>query len=318
VTGDYRHSTMADTSYTIRNYRPDDFDKYVLLCRDSNQLGPSGHSVSPEIADAWLNWPYYSPQKDLFLVEKNGEIVGGLDLRPEPDINRIILRCWIKPENRQKGLAEQLFSQALFRVKELGTRYIHVNISEDNDIARIVLTKFGFKPVRSYLEMKIDITRLDRLEIEKASSECRCIEHGEENELTRLQNRAFAGQWGYNPNTTEMITYYTRLGGFSPEQVIFVCDEEKIVGFCWVELVPSVDISGKQEGLIHMLGADPDYQGKGIGRTALMAGLAYLVKKGIKTASLSVDSTNRSACNLYRSIGFERQARNLWYEKEVN
>ena len=121
-----------------------------------------------------------------------------------------------------------------------------------------------------------------------------------------------------NPNTTETITYYTRLGGFSPEKLIFVCHEEKIVGYCWVEIVPSVDNDSEQEGIIHMLGADPDYQGKGIGRKALMAGLAYLMKKCVKTASLSVDSKNRSACNLYRSIGFERRARNLWYEREVN
>jgi mycothiol synthase len=84
-----------------------------------------------------------------------------------------------------------------------------------------------------------------------------------------------------------------------------------------VELVPSNDSDGEQQGLIHMLGADPDYQGRGIGRKVLMAGLAYLMKKGVKTASLSVDSSNRSACNLYRSIGFVRQSRNLWYEREV-
>ena len=309
---------MTDTSYTIRNYRPSDFDQYVLLCRESNELGPSGHPVVPEIAAAWLNWPYYSPEKDLFLAELNGEIVGGLDLRPEPDINRVILRCWVRPEHRKKGLAKQLFSRALTRIQELNARFIHVNISEENKVAGIVLEKSGFKPVRSYLEMKIDISKMDRLEVEKAAGECRCIEHGEEIELTRIQNRAFKGQWGYNPNTTETITYYTRLGGFSPEQVIFVCDEEKIVGYCWAEIVPSSDNDSEQEGIIHMLGADPDYQGKGIGRKALMAGLAYLMKKGVKTASLSVDSKNRSACNLYRSIGFTQQAKNLWYEKEVN
>lgn len=308
---------MTDTSYVIRNYRPADFDKYVLLCRESNELGPSGHLVSAEVATAWLGWPYYSPEKDLFLAELNGEIVGGLDLRPEPDIDRVILRCWIKPGHRRQGLAKRLFSQALLRIRELGIRYIHVNVQEKNDIARKVLEKSGFKHVRTYFDMKIDIVRLDKVEADKAANDCRCFKSGEEAELTRLQNRAFEGQWGYNPNTPEMISYYTRLGGFSPEQVTLICEDEKIVGYCWVELVPSADASGEQQGLIHMLGADPDYQGRGIGRKALMAGLAYLMNKGVKTASLSVDSSNRSACNLYRSIGFVRQARNLWYEREV-
>ena len=80
----------------------------------------------------------------------------------------------------------------------------------------------------------------------------------------------------------------------------------------------NTNIGGRRSGSDRRAFADPDYQGKGIGRKALMAGLAYLMKKGVKTASLSVDSKNRSACNLYRSIGFERRARNLWYEREVN
>lgn len=309
---------MADASYIVRNYHPADFDKYIQLCQESNELGPSGHPVSPEIAKAWLNWPHYSPDEDLFLVEADGEIVGGLDLRPEPAIDRVILRCWVKPEHRRKGVAKRLYSQALLRIRKLGVRYIHVNVHESTDIARKVLVKSRFKHVRSYLEMKIDITGLDRLEVEKTAGQRRCIGPGEETELVRLQNRAFEGQWGYNPNTIETITYYTRLGGFSPEEVIFVCDDEKIVGYCWVELVPSADTSGEQQGLIHMLGADPDYQRRGIGRKALMAGLAYLMKKGVKTALLSVDSSNSSAVNLYRSIGFKRQARILWYEKEVD
>jgi mycothiol synthase len=318
VTGDYRYSIMTDTSYIIRNYRPDDFDKYVRLCRESNELRPSSHSVSPDTAAAWLKWPYYSPEKDLFLVALKGEIIGGLDLRPEPDIDRVILRCWVRPEYRKQGLSKQLFSQALRRVRELGIRFIHVNIHESSDVARIALAKFGFKPVRTYLEMKIDLSEMGRPEADKAAREYRSFEPGEEAELMRLQNRAFAGQWGYNPNTTETITYYTRLGGFSPEQVIFICDDDKIVGYCWVELVPSIDNSNKQEGIIHMLGIDPERRGKGIGRKALMAGLAYLINKGVKTASLSVDSKNRPATNLYRSIGFKTQAKSLWYEKEVD
>lgn len=309
---------MTDASYIIRNYQPADFEGYVQLCRESEELRPSGHPVTPEIAAAWLDWPYYSPGKDLFLAELDGELVGGLDLRPEPDINRVILRCWIKPEHRRRGLAGRLFSQALRRIRELGAGYVHTNISEGNKTARLLLAKSGFKPVRRYLEMRIDITRLDKHELERAAGNCRCIEPCEEMLLARLQNRAFAGQWGYNPNTAESIAYYTRLGGFSPDKIICICRGDKIAGYCWLEMAPSTADDSEREGLIHMLGADPDYRGKGIGRKALLAGLDCLMKKGVKTASLSVDSANRSARNLYRSLGFERRAKSLWYEKEID
>jgi ribosomal protein S18 acetylase RimI-like enzyme len=49
----------------------------------------------------------------------------------------------------------------------------------------------------------------------------------------------------------------------------------------------------------------------------MMAGLARLRSKGIKTAELTVDSENKAARALYESLGFEVQGGILWYEKAV-
>lgn len=307
---------MSATPYTIRNYRPDDFDSYVRLCRESGTLGPSGHPVTAETAAAWLEWPHYNPEKDLFLAEDNGEIIGVLDLRPEPDIDRAILRGWIAPEHRRQGLDKELLSHATQRARETGVAYLHVNIPADDGTTATILSGAGFRPIRYYLEMRLDLTRLDKKKVQKAHKECRCLKPGEEIKLTKLQNRAFEGQWGYQPNTPDTITYYTRLGGFSPEQVLFVCDEDRIIGYCWVEIIP--DDEGWPEGVIHMLGTDPDYQGRGVGKKALLAGLAYLKKKGILTATLNVDRDNWTACGLYESIGFKTFRQNVWYEKRVD
>jgi len=310
---------MTDTSYVIRNYHPADFDKYVLLCRESNELGPSGHPVSPGIAATWLEWPYYSPEKDLFLVESDGEIIGGLDLRTEPDINRVILRCWVKPQHRRKGLGKQIFSKALSRVKELGVRYIHVNIPEENKAARIMLNKSGFKPVRSYLDMKIDLSNIDGTEADKAASDCRCFKPGEEAKLTHLQNRAFAGLWGYNPNTVEEITYRTNLGNCSPEDVVLAYDGDEVVGYCWTEIKYEGEAAiGKGKGRIFMIGVDPDCRGRGVGKRVLLAGLAHLKGKGLRVAELTVDSENKAAYTLYLSVGFEVRTSSLWYEKVID
>jgi ribosomal protein S18 acetylase RimI-like enzyme len=50
----------------------------------------------------------------------------------------------------------------------------------------------------------------------------------------------------------------------------------------------------------------------------LLAGLAYLKSKGLQAAELIVDSENKAACALYRSVGFEVQTSSLWYEKVLN
>lgn len=303
---------MTDAPYIIRNYQPDDFDSYVRLCREAENLKPTGHPVSPQIVTEWLKWPNYSPEKDLFVVEIKGDIIGCLDLRPEPSISRVILNGYLRPEHRRKGLAKKLLAHAMKRARELGAKVVHVNIPEDNEVAKTVLSRLGFNCIKRFHELKLDMARLDLPEAERAARECRCLKRGEEDILTRIQNRSFADTWGYNPNTPETIAYYTQLGGFFPEKIILAYEENNVTGYCWTEII------GKGEGEIHMLGTDPDYRGRGIGRRALLAGLAYLRNKGVSVARLTVDSENIEACNLYKSVGFELRKANLWYEKTVN
>jgi len=67
-----------------------------------------------------------------------------------------------------------------------------------------------------------------------------------------------------------------------------------------------------------MLGVDPDYRGRGIGRIALLAGLSHLKNKGVQVVELTVDSENEVACALYHSVGFQTLTSSLWYEKIID
>ena len=67
-----------------------------------------------------------------------------------------------------------------------------------------------------------------------------------------------------------------------------------------------------------MLGVDPDYRGKGTGKRVLLAGLDRLRSKSLQVAELTVDSENKTACALYKSIGFRVQTSSFWYEKVIN
>jgi len=63
---------------------------------------------------------------------------------------------------------------------------------------------------------------------------------------------------------------------------------------------------------------DPDYRDSGIGKQALLAGLAHLRSKGIEVAELTVDSQNPAACALYESGGFKISSTSAWYEKTLD
>ena len=90
------------------------------------------------------------------------------------------------------------------------------------------------------------------------------------------------------------------------------------LGYCWT--VTNVDQTRDGEvgkGRIHMLGVDPDYRGKGLGKQVLLAGLSLLKSRGLGHVDLTVDSENKAALALYESLGFAVRTRSLWCEKKT-
>ncbi|GAJ08347.1 unnamed protein product, partial [marine sediment metagenome] len=220
---------MNNSPYAIRNYQPKDFDKYVLLNIKAEKLEPTGRCISPQVIAERLGQPNYSPEQDLFVAEVIGSIVGYMDVAPELSIGRVILDCWVHPQHRRKGLATRLLNYSMHRAKELGARVAHVNIMEDNVVAKRVLSRLDFSLVRRFLELRLDIADVRWSDINQAALECRYLQCGEEGKLAQLQNRGFAGHWGYNPNTVEEITYRINRSNCSPEDVVLTCDGDKVV-----------------------------------------------------------------------------------------
>lgn len=309
---------MSDSFYTIRNYQPADFDKYVRLRKvEAERLEPTGYRISSQVIAEDVGRPNYSPEQDLFIAETDEDMVGYMDVTLELGIGRVILHCFMHPDHRRKGLASKLLGYATHRAKEPGARIVHVNIPRDNMVAKSVLSRLGFRFVRRFLELSLDLSRVRGHDIDQTTLHCRQLQRGEEDKLTRLQNRSFAGTWGYNPNTVEEITYRTNLSNCSPEDVILACEDDKPVGYCWTMKSGKV-APGERTGQISMLGVDPDYRGRGIGKMILLAGLSYLKSRGLQAVELTVDSENQEACALYRSVGFKEQTSSLWYEKVID
>ena len=312
-------TNTSNSSYTVRNYQPTDFNNYVLLNMDAEKLEPTGRRVSPQVIAEHLGQPNYSPEQDLFVVEIAGNIVGYMDVSPELTIGRVVLNCWVHPEHRRMGLATKLLSYAIRRAKELAARVAHVNIMENNVAAKSMLSKLGFECVRRFLELRLDIPKVCWQDVCQAALECCHLQYGEEDKLTQIQNRSFAGTWGYNLGTVETIAYRINLSNCSPEDVVLAYEGDKIIGYCWTETDYEREASsGERTGRIFMLGTDPDLRGRGVGKRVLLAGLAHLKSRGVLVAELTVDSQNKAACTLYRSVGFEVVTSSLWYEKMIN
>ena len=309
---------MTGGSYIIRNYSSEDFDKYLQLHVESEQLESPGRFISAQGLSDNLGRPNFAPQKDLFVAEFNAKLVGYLSVTLEPGIQRALLEGLVHPRHRRKGIATKLFSSSMQRIKASAVKAAQTSILENNSAAKSLLTKLGCQFIRNFSEMKLDIHNTRLPAARQGPTTRRRLKQEEVNLLTEIQNRCFTGTWGFNPNTTEEIAYRLNMDGRSPDDVILTFLEDTLVGYCWTLTNAEENAKSlKNKGLIHMLGVDPDYRNQEIGKAILLNGLEDLKGRGVDIVELTVDSQNPAACSLYESVGFEVYAKTEWYEKAV-
>lgn len=311
---------MLTPSYVIRNYSPDDFERFMEFLNDAymDMYFPDRWESAPQFFQQKQGFPGYSPEKHLFLADWKGKIVGYADISPEPQIGRVILNGLVSVYHRREGVANKMMKSTLARAAKLGFKIAHVCVSEKNAAARGLLSGAGFSAVRHLHELEIGLKDMPEEDFDWGTLEISSLLPGEEALLTQAQNRCFTGTWGFCPNTVEEVVYYFSLTGSTPKDVLVAKEEERIVGYCWTNLIVGWGKRNVQKkGRVHMLGVDPDYRRKGIGKNLLKAGLYYLKRREADAVELTADKGNADAYALYRSLGFQMKSVNLWYEKRL-
>ena len=306
---------MTPDMFTIRNYRPRDFERYVRLHIETEQLDRAGRYISTRRLAEELAQPNAAPEENVFVAETNGRLVGYAGLNLEPDTGRALLAGLVHPRHRRKGAASKLFASARQRAAEAGSTALQISIPHTNLAAKKTLQRLGLRYIREFFELQLDPGNFKLVAAAPGQYISRSLLPGEADRLTALQNRCFAGSWGFNPNSVAEIVYWLNMSGCAPDDVIMVYHQDTPVGYCWTRLDPAKDPAGTNDkGLIHMLGVDPDFRKKGIGSIALAAGISYLKDQGVKTVMLTVDGQNPAALALYESAGFSRYSKTEWYE----
>lgn len=107
---------------------------------------------------------------------------------------------------------------------------------------------------------------------------------------------------------------------FDPQGFLLVEDrqqldpagEPRLAAFHWTKVEPPQS-GGTVTGEVYVVGVDPDYQGRGLGRAVTLLGLQHLRAVSTDVAKLYVDGDNAAAIATYSHLGFERSAVDVMY-----
>ena len=217
-------------------------------------------------------------------------------------ISRGASRSWaveylVHPEWRQadQGLRVDLVRAALDEIALQGGGHVHLWVPMPTPLDDDVAEALGLKRGRDLHQMRRPLP-LDL----HATVATRPFRVGEDEERWLVvNNRAFRGHPEQGVWTLETIGDREQQDWFDVAGFLLHEVGDDLAGFCWTKIHDE-----EQLGEIYVVAVDPDYQGRGLGKELVLAGLDYLTGRALPTAMLYVDRDNVEARSLYKALGF--------------
>ena len=297
----------------LREFRWSDVAAYATITQEARQADGGHGDFTQRDAEEYLGQPNLRPERDCFLAEVDGTPAGYVLIVPELVIDRAIIEGAVAPAYRRRGVGRMLLDHGVAHSRSLGAKLAHVSASSAATAVRRLCEGAGFAEVNRQLQMRLDLR--DLVAGESAPSHVvRHLREGEEALITNLQNKAFAGSWGFAPNVPEELRYRLRMSGSRHEDALILEVDGKPSAYCWTKTQTRGD---QRVGLIWMIGVDPEMRGLGLGRAMLLASVDYLSRQGAESVELDVYADNAPAVGLYEATGFRRRGEVVFYEKRL-
>jgi mycothiol synthase len=207
----------------------------------------------------------------------------------------------VSPDHRSPGetVGVELLTAALEEAGRLGGGHVHLWVAKPTAATDAMSEHCGLARGRDLYQMRLSLPVADNHE--RATT--RAFQPGvDEAAWLEMNNRAFASHPEQGGWTLDTILEREAEPWFDPDGFLIHQRDGRMAGSCWTKVHHE---TSPPVGEIYVACVDPDFQGQGLGRGLVLAGLDHLSELGMHVTMLYVDSANEPAVSLYRGLGFE-------------
>jgi mycothiol synthase len=276
-----------------------------LLAEHERSLGHNPSLAEQDVRSWWLRT---NLEKDSWLLEEDGEALGGGWLDRLDDF--AFAGGAVRPAAMGRGLGAWLVDRAEDHARSLGLPLLRqVTMAADQPACDLYLAK-GYREARRHWEMAIELDEEppppelpDGLAIDTFREE----EAREYHDATR---EAFADEWGFAALPFEE---WWGMRKDDDKTLWFVIrDEGRIVAYARCEA------ERHGGGFVGMIGTRKAWRRKGLGQALLLHSFREFWARGIRRVTLGVDAENASgATRLYERVGMHVESEHVTFEKEL-
>ncbi len=316
--------------FTMRAARSSDMERIAgLLTTVFAHDGIPIVQTSVELEEEFVA-PSCTIENDVKVVELEGKLIGvtyTYFLPSESKEERCYIFGGVLPEFRQYGVGAKLMTWAIQHGESLLQstgrtlpKYLRTNVSQQNESAARLFTKFDMKAVRFEEDLIRDLVNIP--EIDADPKYAIVSWDSARNEEARIaKNLAFQDHWGSTPTSSEHWLQMVNGSTARLDHSFFAINQQQeIVGLLLTHRYESDDdLLGKRIGWVDKLATLAEHRKQSIAKNLIAHALHSYSEDGLTHAALSVDTQNPTgAYGLYASLGFELYRGTVTFERQIN
>jgi mycothiol synthase len=303
---------MSD--FVIRHYVPEqDIATLSRLLTEIESIDHDGENTSEEYLRSMQEWQNFDPDKNVWVAEADGTLVGFGQVLPRNDSPSSIYAV-VHPAHRRRGLGTRLLGLILSRASEAGSKGVLAYPSGRNTASNAFLKHHGFTVTGTSGVMVAPVTALPAARLPDGCSLRRQAELGNPQWVLRALNECYKEMAGHHQNVISadrFIHYY------GDEGIHLLFDENNsLIGICAAKPEGKTDERGLSD-LLDAPGIVKEHRHKGFQRFVTLAVMNWLREKGTRPITLEYWGDDEATLDIYRDLGFELILQQVMYRREL-